>query len=406
MLIRFLLPIIILAAAIASFFYLKSSKPVKPAVEVTEKVWRVEVTPVAFETLSPQLNLYGRVETPQYSTLTAALIADVVSVSILEGAEVEAGALLVQLDDRDSKLLIQQREAELAEFKAKTQAEYKRHARDKELLKSEQELLRYTQASVSRMQALVDKGLTTRVNLDSALSEQARQHVALQRLKYDITDHGPRLAQIKAQQSRAAILLEQSKVDDSRTQIKAPFAGRISQLNVAIGNRVRSGEALLSIYALDQLEVRAQIPQRHIATVQRALAKNESLIAKSTVAGQENAFKLVRLSGEMQADKGGLDALFRLQGDSKTLTLGSFVDLQLELPAIEQVLSASFNSLYGLSQVYRVVDGRLQAVDVMLVGERDSNLLLRSMTLNEGDQLVVTQLPNAMTGLRVEAIND
>lgn len=406
MLIRFLLPLIILIGAVAGFLYLKGSKPVKPSVEVTEKIWRVDVMPVDFETLSPQLNLYGRVETPQYSTLTAALTADVMAVSVLEGAEVKEGSLLVQLDDRDSKLLIQQREAELAEFKAKIQAEYKRHARDKELLNSEKELLHYTQDAVSRMQALVDKGLTTRVNLDNALSEKARQNVALQRLEYDIKDHGPRLAQIKAQQARAIALSEQAKVDDSRTQIKAPFSGRVSQLNIAMGDRVREGTALLSLYALDQLEVRAQIPQRHIATVQAALSQGNKLIAKAMLAGQKREFELVRLSGEMQAGKGGLDALFRVVGDSKALTLGDFVDLQLDLPEIEKVVLTSFNALYGLSQVYRVVGGRLQAVDVMRVGERGGNLLLRSAILTAGDQLLVTQLPNAMTGLRVEAINE
>lgn len=404
MLIRFLLPLIILAAAVAGYLYLEQTKTVKPPVEPTEKAWQVGGMPVKIEALSPQLNLYGRVETPQYATLTAALTADVVTVSVLEGILVAAGDVLIQLDDRDSKLLISQRDAELAELKAKIQSEYKRHTRDKQLLNSEQELLRYTQASVTRMQTLVDKGLTTRVNLDTALADQARQHVSLQRLKYDISEHGPRLAQIKAQQSRAQALLEQANVDDSRTRITAPFAGRISKLNVAMGDRVRGGDPLLSLYALDQLEVRAQIPQRHLATVQTALAQGESLLATATVSGQEYAFKLARLSGEMQIDKGGLDALFRLQGDNATLTLGAFVDLQLQLPELDDLVLAPFSTLYGLNQVYRIIDGRLQSIDVIRVGERESNVLLRSSELVAGDILLVTQLPNAITGLRVEAI--
>ena len=115
MLIRFLLPLIILAAAVAGYLYLEQTKTVKPPVESTEKAWQVGGMPVKIEALSPQLNLYGRAETPQYATLTAALTADVVTVSVLEGILVAAGDVLIQLDDRDSKLLISQRDAELAE---------------------------------------------------------------------------------------------------------------------------------------------------------------------------------------------------------------------------------------------------------------------------------------------------
>ena len=35
-----------------------------------------------------------------------------------------------------------------------------------------------------------------------------------------------------------------------------------------------------------------------------------------------------------------------------------------------------------------------------------ARLLIQSSELSEGDQIITTQLPNAITGLRVEAVND
>jgi len=70
-----------------------------------------------------------------------------------------------------------------------------------------------------------------------------------------------------------------------------------------------------------------------------------------------------------------------------------------------------FNALYGLNRVYRINDGYLEAVKITRVGEYENSqgqtqLLIRSDTLQEGDRVVSTQLPNAITGLRVEAVND
>ena len=70
-----------------------------------------------------------------------------------------------------------------------------------------------------------------------------------------------------------------------------------------------------------------------------------------------------------------------------------------------------FNALYGLNRVYRIKDGYLEVVKISRVGEYEDSdgqtqLLIRGDNLNEGDRVVSTQLPNAITGLRVEAMND
>ena len=69
-------------------------------------------------TLSPELHLYGRVETPHRASLTALTRAAVESLCAREGDRVAAGDVLVQLDETDARLLVRQRESDLVETRS------------------------------------------------------------------------------------------------------------------------------------------------------------------------------------------------------------------------------------------------------------------------------------------------
>ena len=118
MLKRVVLPIAIILIAISVFIALKQSKPVKAKLEKPEKVWRVNTVDVEFQSISPQITVYGRVETPRKASLNAAITADVKQVNVLEGDVVQQGYILISLDDSDAQLLLQQREADLTEIEA------------------------------------------------------------------------------------------------------------------------------------------------------------------------------------------------------------------------------------------------------------------------------------------------
>jgi hypothetical protein len=182
-------------------------------------------------------------------------------------------------------------------------------------------------------------------------------------------------------------------------------------LNVSLGDRVRAGDNLLSIYDLDDLEVRAQIPGRYLKQVRDTLSKGHKPIATAVIDDGFFNFELNRLSGETRQDSGGVDGLFSLIEENKsTLALGTFIELSLSLDSQDDVIVVPFNALYGLNRVYRIQAGYLEAVQVSRVGEyKNSNgqiqLLIQSDDLNKGDRIVSTQLPNAITGLRVEAFD-
>ena len=410
MLKRALLPVVILVIAILVFMALNQSKPVARMMQKPEKVWRVNTVAVQYQDLSPEITIYGRVETPRKASMNAALVADVIEVKILEGSEVEVGQVLLKLDDTDVHLLINQRQADLAEINAAIDSELLRFKRDKELLEHENKLLEIADNAVGRAKKLEQSRLASQSFLDEAYAAKQRQLLTLKRLKHDIAQHPARLAGLKARQIRAQALLEQSQVDLQRTVITAPFTGRVAKLDVSIGNRVRTGDRLLSIYDLENLEVRAQIPGRYLKQIRTNLEQNKQQTATAYIDDNLLQFSLARLSGEIRPDSGGIDGLFRCTSDSNALVLGTFVDLTLKLSQQSSVIAIPFNALYGLNKVYRLTDGHLQSVNVERVGEYHTeqgiSLLVRSEELKEADLIISTQLPNAITGLRVEALDD
>ena len=406
---QLILPIIVIIIAVAIFMGLKNSKPKKEAIDKPEKVWQVNTVSVDLHTYSPEIILYGRVETPQKAVLKSALVADVLKMSALEGDLVKKGQLLASLDDVDVTLVLEQRMADLAEINALLQSEQKRFSRDTDLLKQEKQLLNLAKKSVARIKALEKTRLVSQANLEDTLATEQRQRVTLKRLEFDIADHPARLAQLKAKQSRSRALIKQAKVNIKRTQITAPFDGRVSQVHIAVGDRVRVGDSVLVVYDLTQLEVRAEIPGRYNQQVKRMLATASSLNAVAMIDGDEHELTLGRLSGEVKADSAGIDGLFRFKEKNDTLALGTFIELTLFLQEQGNVTLLPYHALYGLHYVYKLDDALLQRVAVTRVGEAtdsegEKQLLIRSDDLKQGDILLSTQLPNAMTGLRAEPV--
>ena len=174
--------------------------------------------------------------------------------------------------------------------------------------------------------------------------------------------------------------------------------------------------------------------------------------------------RLERLAGEAQAS--GADGLFRVLAGAEALRLGQVVELRLERPAQEGLVAVPAVAVQGGKRLYRVEAGRLRGLPVEVVGTwlptatawapapkttiaepgpsgnamagtgaaadadagqgasvdgnagwgapaaraptagsgEEERLLVHSPALREGDAILVTPLPNALDGLRVEVV--
>jgi RND family efflux transporter MFP subunit len=367
----------------------------------------VGVETVQPDRYAPSLTLYGRVESLWSSTLTAALSADVLTVGVIEGYSVEQGALLVELDDRDARLQLLQREAELQEAAARVASEMTRHKTNLEALPRERRLLALTRNELGRVEGLVAKKVGSQSQLDAARQALERQAIALASRQQAIDEHESRLAEVEARRARAAALRDQAQLELERCRIRAPFDGRISAVRVSPGKRVRAGDPLLEIYDTGALVLRAQIPSRYLPIVNSALQDGQTLQVKGAIDGVPVTAALRSLAGEAAAGTGGVEGLFEISGSPLVLQQGRFTRLDLKLPAQNDLVAVPHEAIYGTDRVYLMGSGgRMRALTVDRVGElrtgkNRSRVLIRSDGLRPGVKLITTQLPNAVEGLLV-----
>ncbi|GJL82446.1 MAG: hypothetical protein DHS20C01_20800 [marine bacterium B5-7] len=411
LLIKILLPIIIIGAGIFLFTQLKASRPEPVALQAPEKQWVVKAAEVTPGRFTPLVKLYGRIESPVMSTLTAAVAANVDRVMVREGDFVTPGGLLVELDDTDLKFMLVQRDAEIAELKASLDSENNRYRADTAALKDEQALLDLAQRNLGRARQLASTRAGSEAAVDDALEIIRNRSLAVVKRQLDIDDHPARLARLQASLDRAGAARSMVERDLQRSRIEAPFTGRITSVEVAEGERVRVGDDLVNLYDDSRLEVRAQVPDRHVAEVRSSLADG-GLKAVMQFDNSRLDLELVRLSAAVRSGQGGLDAFFRIVDGANgnagiPLEVGRVARVELQLPLIDNAISLPLAALYGSDTVYRIEEGRLLTTPVRYIGEHrtadgELNALIKSDSLSPGDTVVTSQIPAAVDGLKVE----
>ncbi|NCF09056.1 MAG: biotin/lipoyl-binding protein [Gammaproteobacteria bacterium] len=398
-------PVAILVAAFAVFAWLRASKPEQAPPQPQEKVWRVEIAEAAPARRSPALTLYGRVETPTRVRPAAPGAGVVTEVPAREGQRFTTGTLLLALDSRDFAPGVAQARAELADLEAQLDAERLRVRADRTALEQERVLLALAEAAVERAQRLKSRELGSDTALDDASSTLGRQRLAVTTRRLAVDSADARLAQLEARRSRQQATLEATELALERSRVVAPFDGIVATVHVAPGDRVQAGNALLEIYPVDALEVRARVAQRFQQELLVALEEGNSLRARVKIAGRMHELPLTRVAGI--GDPSGIDVFFALP-NATGVRLGALLDLALLRPAVEDAVVVPYRALYGNGRVYLLRDGRMAGVDVELLGpaaDGDVSLaLVRGAELAAGDRVIVTHLPNAIDGLPVQPL--
>jgi len=264
----------------------------------------------------------------------------------------------------------------------------------------EKEILYLAQQGVTRADKVQAQKLGSEQSVDQAREALARARLSVTLREQSIAEHPARLAVLEAK-------LAEAERDAGRAEITAPFAARIGKVEAAAGDQVQANQTLLTLFPLDGLYLRAKIPATQTPELRQALAEGSKLVADGRFGGQRVTAILERISGE--ADARGVDGLLRL-AEGVDLPLGSFLELQLELPAAPGAVALPFGTLHGGDQVFLVADERLHSVRVERIGETlpdetgASLALVRAEALQPGAVVMANHLPNAVEGLKVEVV--
>jgi RND family efflux transporter MFP subunit len=378
------LPISVLAAGSLLGVGLISISPTVVTATPAPRPPLVQTVEARPEAMTLFIAAQGTVVPRTESDLVAEVSGRIISVSprLAPGGFIEAGEVLVRIDARDYEVAVRRAEASLR----RTDSE-----------------LGLAHSNLKRREHLADRGVGSNAALDDARNA---------------------LRVSEAAQSDATAALEQARRNLARTQVLAPFAGRVREKQVGVGQFVSRGTPLARVYAVDYAEVRLPIPDSDAAFVDLPIAYRygtdaqiqPAVVLTTRFAGQEYHWngKIVRTEGEIDARTRMIHAVARIEnpygrGDDPgrpPFAVGMFVEAKIQGRLVEAVCALPRAALRGASQVAIVdAEGRLRLRDVEVLQQSADRVLIGS-GISTGDSVVTSPLPVSVDGMIVEIERD
>lgn len=349
--------------------------PVKmhPAV-ITHEVKKSNIT----LTVAAQGSVQPRTETSIVAEVSGKVVE--VAPSLQAGGFFEKGDLLLLIDPRDYEVAVIQAKAQVA-------------AAD---------------ANLARENALAEQAIKDW----KRLQEGSPPPLAARK---------PQLAEAEATLASAKASLQKAENDLARTQIKAPYAGRVRSKMVDIGQFVNNGAQLAMIYAIDYVEVRLPLSDEEISRLSIPVQyRGEGMIENGPIvtlfadfAGARHEWKgrIVRTEGEVDIRSRLYYAIARVDNpygrslernlyERPPLSIGMFVSAVVEGRKLDNVFAVPPTAVHD-GKVH-VIDGenRLRMREVKVVSNTREHVIIQT-GLTHGEKVSITQLNFAIDGMEV-----
>jgi RND family efflux transporter MFP subunit len=377
------LPVAVLlvgAGVSSTMFTLKPEAPTRTPVTVIPQVRVVKVDIINLPLIvRSQGTVNPRTESQLVPEVTGRIIE--VSPAFVAGGFFEAGDILLRIDPHDYEQVIVQREAEITAAQLRIAEE-----------EAEKELAQW--------------------GWDRIGTGEARS----------LTMREPQLASAKANLAAAQANLETARRNLDRTQVRAPYAGRVREKSVDRGQFVTMGTPVARIYAVDIAEIRLPLPDDELAHLDLPLnyrgdagrIRGPRVRLQANFAGQvyEWQGRIVRTEGEIDTRTRMVHVVAEVnnpygRGDDPNrppLAAGMFVEAEIEGRVAKEVAELPRAALRGTSQVL-VVDSndRLQRRNVTLLRTTPTHIIVTE-GLDAGERVNLSSIEAVSDGMEVQTV--
>jgi membrane fusion protein (multidrug efflux system) len=240
----------------------------------------------------PELTAIGTLRAIQGVAMAPQAAGDVTAIHFESGDDVEAGALLINIDDSVEQ-------ADLANGLAQ---------------------LKNADSTLTRQRTLVAQGNTPQSTVDTAI----------------------------ATRDSAAATVERTRAVIAQKAIKAPFAGRLGLRNVDLGQYVAVGTSLVTLQQLDPIYADFPVPEEALNSMATGQAVRMTVDA---IPGRSFAGKIEAIDARVSAESRNVTARAVFANPDRKLLPGMFANLTVTTGEPAAVLTlprtAIVYSLYG-----------------------------------------------------------
>ncbi len=246
--------------------------------------------------------------------------------------------------------------------------------------------------------SLVRKG-TLLVVLDAAVAaaevEQIRAELALARSNYQRTADlaGQKFVSESARDQAASNLkvvearLKLAEAKLAKTEIRAPFSGRLGLRNFSVGDFIREGAELVALEDVSQMKVDLRLPERYLGQLRQGQALELEFDAYP---GRRFGAVLEAIDVQVDANGRSVVARGRMPNPDGLLRTGMFAKVSLTLSQRANAVMVPEEALVPAGEqqfVYRIDDGKAVRVRVRTGLRRDGKVEIVE-GLRGGDQVV------------------
>lgn len=380
---RVLLPLVVLGGAGFLAYWIISTKPEPRQRNFTPGATQVEVFVLKPSSYQVELETQGTVRARTESTLIPEVRGRILEIgaNFHEGAFFEEGEVLMRIDPRDYQTELVVADANLAQM----------------------------ELALSEEQARADQAYQDWKRLN--LGEEPG----------DLVLRTPQLKRAKANVLSAQARLETAERNLEKTEIRAPYAGRILTKNVDVGQYVSPGNQMAEIYAVDFAEVRLPLTETQLTfldvpEIYRGEKPNfrdgPNVVLSSNVADKTHEWmgRITTAEGSFDTRTRQLfviaqvrDPYGKTEDGKPPLKVGSFVKAKIRGAVLENVFVVPRRLLRENSFLLTVDDNdTLRRKTVDIVWQNDSSIIVNG-GLEPGDRICLTDVPFALEALPVEA---
>ncbi len=375
---KIMTPLVILIIALGIYVALINSTPELNTTQKDPVPVAVRAQTIALETMSLEVTSEGNVQPRAQTQLVAQVSGEVIAVAdaLLSGGQFQRGDTLLELDPRDYQI-------------ARSRA----------------------QASLDRARAERDFASEEAARVRTLYGDELASIADLQRAERT-------LSVADASVNEAAAALERASIDLERTVIKAPFTGRVRSESVDIGQFLREGANIATIYDTERLEVRFPLADAQLAFLDADYARLGSagdeaatvtLMAKFAGDMQSWEAKLTRTEGDISTRSRFLHVIAEVSDTTSDkgvqLPIGLFVNGIITGRDVEDLVRIPRTALRADNTVMVIDENdQLHFRDVQIF-QLTSDSALISAGLNEGERVSVSPLQFVVEGMPVQVID-